>query len=102
MDNNWHSPQYARVKRRYGTNVDSLNPADIKVIGSRDGRFYVSEHEWHDFAAVLRDMPHELTWIGSPGWFARDRCRGIYNWLNERYDLSMVGTWARIQDLPTR
>ena len=81
--------------RRYGTHVSELSPESIKCIGYKNGAYYVSEYLWQDFAFVLRETPHELTWIGAPGWFALDECKRLYEQLAARYDLTNFhnGEW---------
>lgn len=86
------------VQRRYSTPAQNLNPAHIRFIGYWKGSFYVSEYAYRHFGDVLRDARHELTWIGSPSWFAHEYCKAIYLWLAARYDMNCWydGEWMEI------
>lgn len=88
------------AKRRYGTHIASLCPEAVRCIGYHNGAFYVSEYLWRSFADVLRDAPHELTWIGSPGWFGTEAHKCMYEWLATRYDLTgfSEGEWMLVEE----
>jgi len=86
------------TKYRY-TRPQDLNAEDIRFVTYWDGAFYVSEGEFkHPGDVSGTGCSRFLTFIGSPGWFAHDACKAIYEWLSERIDMTnwYPGEWMEI------
>lgn len=77
----------SRQNRPLRTAAADLDPSKIRAVGYIDGAFFVTERDWRSFGDVLRDDNDLLTWIGSPGWFAYEECRRIYDYLAARIDM---------------